>query len=76
MRDSVDALRERFGGRWDGSDREIHGLLVRRNSSLKIELLRASDWCCSVFVDGTCVTSASHGDPLAAVEAALDALDR
>ena len=70
----ITALRRTFGGTWDGPDREIWGLVERDGQNLKIELLRSSEWVCSVFRDGSCVAQARACNPVAAVEAALTAV--
>lgn len=68
-------LREIFGGRWDGGGREIHGLLKKDGRNLKIELLRTSQWVCSVFEGGTCATTVRADAAVDAVHRALDALE-
>lgn len=67
------SLREVFGGKWDGGGREIHGIVQRAGTTLKIELLRASNWCCSIFVDGECVATHRADDAEQAVHQALAA---
>jgi hypothetical protein len=64
-----------FGGRWDGGGREIHGLLNRSGRNLKIELLRASEWVCSVFDGGSCVATVRAGEADDAVRGALESLE-
>lgn len=64
-------LRETFGGTWDGGEREIWGLIDHDGRRLKIELLRSTDWVCSVFRDGACVASSRGPDAVAAARAAL-----
>ena len=64
-----------FGGKWDGGGREIHGLVKKKGRNLKIELLRASQWVCSVFDGGACVGTVRADDPVEAVRAAIDALE-
>lgn len=71
-------LQHTFGGRWDGARPEIHGLVERDGSKLKIELLyssRRARWSASVFADGACVGSASAPDAVEAVTRALGSLE-
>lgn len=67
-------LKELFGGRWDGGGREVHGLIEHGGRRLKIELLRGTQWCCSVFERGSCVASSAEADADRAVRMALAAL--
>ena len=67
-------LQARFGGTWDGGGREIHGLLDHEGRRLKIELLRASTWVCSVFCDGQCVATMRADDAERAVADAIETL--
>jgi hypothetical protein len=71
-------LQSTFGGRWDGARPEIHGLVERGGSRLKIELLyseRRARWSASVFAGGACVASGSAPEAAEAVERALDSVE-
>lgn len=67
-------LRAIFGGTWDGGGTEIHGLVEHEGRILKIELLRTSNWTCSVFCDGQCVASARASAASEAVQTAFEML--
>lgn len=56
-------LQREFGGKWDGGQREVHGLINFHQKHLKIELLKGREtWVISVFQDGQCVASARNID--------------
>ena len=69
-------LRAQFGGQWERGEREIHGLVEQDGRALKIEVLEASKWRCSIFERGSCVASSADNDPAAAVREALRSLER
>ena len=68
-------LRETFGGSWDVGAREVWGLVHRGERALKIELLHASDWRCSIFERGACIASSRHDHAITAIRTALGMLE-
>ncbi len=70
----LDLMRNRFGGSWDGTPPEIHGLLQTAGKKLKVEVMlveATGQWQVSVFEGGGCIAIHQSKDPIEATAHAL-----